>query len=346
MKRKVLALLMAATMVLVLGACGSSSSTEATTTAADTEVETEGTTAQADTSDTSAAASTGDTITVGWLAQDMANESQSYSARVAEELAPDMGIDLVVYDQAGDAQTATEEITTCISQGVDVIIINPADPLAAVPALMEAKEAGIYVGLFSSDLAEESQQYRDFFCGTNDTDAGEMAAQAIMDEFPDGCNVVIVGGQAGHDATVKRGDGFDAAVEGSNLNVLERQDCDAYSTEDAMAIMEDFIVKYGDQIDAVFCHWDNGATGVINALENAGMEGVYVVAVDGCAAGYDQVMAGTQAVCISQSFEDMVEQSLECAVAAVNGDSYEQINWIPLTTVTSENVNDLPYPEW
>lgn len=48
-----------------------------------------------------------------------------------------------------------------------------------------------------------------------------------------------------------------------------------------MAIMEDFIVKYGDKIDAVFCHWDNGATGVINALENANMDGVYIVAVDG-----------------------------------------------------------------
>lgn len=285
-------------------------------------------------------------FTLGWIVQDMANESQSYACRIAEAQAEEMGIDFTYYDQAGDAQKATDAINNCIAQGVDVIIINPADPQAVVPALMEAKEAGIIVGLFSSDLAEEVQEYRDFFCGTNDTMAGEQAAQAIIDAFPDGCNVVEIGGQSGHDAQVKRSDGFAKGLEGSNINVLASQNCDAWATEDCLAIMEDFIVKYGDQIDAVFCHWDNGATGVIKALENANIEGVYVVAVDGCAAGYDQVKAGTQAVCIGQSFNNMVATSLECAQAAVNGEDFEVLNWIPLDTVTAENVDSLPYPEW
>jgi ribose transport system substrate-binding protein len=56
-----------------------------------------------------------------------------------------------------------------------------------------------------------------------------------------------------------------------------------------MNIMDDFIVKYGDQIQGVFCHWDNGATGVIGALKNANMTDVFVVGVDGCRAGFDQV---------------------------------------------------------
>lgn len=285
-------------------------------------------------------------IKVGWIVQDMANESQSYACRIAVEKAAEMGLDLTYYDQGGDAQKAADAVATCIAQGVDAIIINPVDPKAIVPSLMEAKDAGIIVGLFSSDLAPESQQYREFFCGTNDTMAGEQAAEAIIANFPDGCNVVEIGGQSGHDAQVKRSDGFAAGLEGSNITVLDAQNCDAWATEDCMAIMEDFIVKYGDSIDAVFCHWDNGATGVINALANAGIEGTYVVAVDGCSSGYDQVKAGTQAVCIGQSFSNMVVKSLENVIAAVNGESYEEINWIPLDTVTAENVESLPYPEW
>ena len=337
MKKKGLALLLTATMICGLAACGKSGGETKTDAAADT-AQTE------DTGDTAAAS--GDGITVGWIVQDMANESQSYSCRIAEEKAKELGINLTSYDQAGDAQKATDAISTCIAQGVDAIIINPADPQAVVPALMEAKEAGIVVGLFSSDLAAESQQYRDFFCGTNDTMAGEQAAQAIIDAFPDGGNVVEIGGQSGHDAQVKRSDGFKAGLEGSNITVLDSKNCDQWATEDSMAIMEDFIVKYGDKIDAVFCHWDNGATGVINALENANMDGVYIVAVDGCSAGYDHVKDGTQAVCIGQSFTNMVAQSLDCAQKAVAGESFEEINWIPLDTVTSENVDSLPYPEW
>ena len=345
--KKMIALLLATAMVGSLAACGSGSSDTTTEPESSTEAstQTDSTDAAEETTGDDTAAS-GDAIKIGWIVQDMANESQSYSCRIAEEQAAQLGLDFTYYDQAGDAQKATDAISTCIAQGMDAIIINPADPQAVVPALMEAKDAGIVVGLFSSDLSEENQQYRDFFCGTNDTMAGEEAAQAVIDAFPDGCNVVEIGGQSGHDAQVKRHDGFEKGLEGSNITVLDSQNCDAWATEDAMAIMEDFIVKYGDQIDAVFCHWDNGATGVINALQNANMEDVYIMAVDGCAAGYDQVKAGTQAVCIGQSFSNMVAKSLECAQAAVNGESYEEINWIPLDIVTADNVDSLPYPEW
>lgn len=338
--KKPIALLLALVLVVGMVACAAKDSGEKPET--NPPVENTGESEGDSKGDSSAA----EKISVAWVVQDMANESQSYACRIAEEKAAEFGMNFTYYDQAGDAQKCADAVEKCIAQGVDAIIINPADPQAVVPALMEAKEAGIVIGLFSSDLASESQQYRDFFCGTNDTMAGEQAAQALIAAFPEGCNVVEIGGQSGHDAQVKRSDGFKSGMEGSNINVLAQQNCDAWATENAMSIMEDFITKYGSEIDAVFCHWDNGATGCINALQNAGIEGVYVVAVDGCSSGFDQVIAGTQAVCISQSFSNMVEQSLQCVQQAMNGESFEEINWIPLDTVTAENVDSLPYPEW
>ena len=76
------------------------------------------------------------------------------------------------------------------------------------------------------------------------------------------------------------------------------------------------------------------------------MDDVYVIGVDGCSAGYDQVKAGTQAVCIGQSFSNIVIKSFDCIKAAKNGEAYESVNWIPLDVVTMDNVNELPYPEW
>jgi ABC-type sugar transport system substrate-binding protein len=38
-------------------------------------------------------------------------------------------------------------VSTCIAQDYDVIFINPNDINAIVPSLMEAKEAGIIVGM-------------------------------------------------------------------------------------------------------------------------------------------------------------------------------------------------------
>jgi len=204
----------------------------------------------------------------------------------------------------------------------------------------------VIVRMFLSDLAGGSPEYRGFFLGVDDTMAGQTAGQAFVDHFTDGATIVEVGGQAGHDAQIKRHDGFMEAIEGSNITLLDSQNCSGWVTADAMAIMEDFIVKYGDQIQGVFCHWDNGATGVIEALKNANMTDVYVVAVDGCRAGYDQVKDGTQAVCIGQSFTNMAIKSLECAKAMLEGGSYEAINFIPLDVVTADNIDTFPYPEW
>ena len=286
------------------------------------------------------------TYKAAFITQALSNESQAYSWKQLQQYAPEYGFTVDVFEGQNDVQNEAKAVSTCIAQGYDAIFINPSDINAIVPSLMEAKEAGVVIGMFSSDLPAESQQYRDFFCGVDDTMAGQTAGQAFVDHFPDGATIVEVGGQAGHDAQIKRADGFRQVIDGTNITLLDSQNCSGWVTADAMAIMEDFIVKYGDQIQGVFCHWDNGATGVIEALKNAGMTDVYVVAVDGCRAGYDQVKSGAQAVCIGQSFTNMAIKSLECAKAKLTGGTFEAINFIPLDVVTSENVETLPYPEW
>ena len=341
MSKKILVLLLALMMVVGVFACApvTAPATEATQAPAADTAATEATEAPA--ADTAAK-----TYKAAFITQALSNESQAYSWKQLQQYAPEYGFTVDVFEGQNDVQNEAKAVSTCIAQGYDAIFINPSDINAIVPSLMEAKEAGIVVGMFSSDLPAESQQYRDFFCGVDDTMAGQTAGKAFVDHFPDGATIVEVGGQAGHDAQIKRADGFRQVIDGSKITLLDSQNCSGWVTADAMAIMEDFIVKYGDQIQGVFCHWDNGATGVIEALKNAGMTDVYVVAVDGCRAGYDQVKAGTQAVSIGQSFTNMAIKSLECAKAKLEGQAFEAINFIPLDVVTKDNVETLPYPEW
>ena len=323
MYKKILVLLLALMMVVGVFACKPAATTEPAASADGTK-----------------------TYKAAFITQALSNESQAYAWKQFQQYCGEYGFTMDVFEGQNDVQNEAKAVSTCIAQGYDAIFINPSDINAIVPSLMEAKEAGVIVGMFSSDLPAESQQYRDFFCGVDDTMAGQTAAQAFIDHFPDGATIVEVGGQAGHDAQIKRHDGFVQGIEGSNITLLDSQNCSGWVTADAMAIMEDFIVKYGDQIQGVFCHWDNGATGIIEALKNANMNDVYLVAVDGCRAGYDQVKAGTQSVSIGQSFTNMAIQSLKCAQAMLTSQTFEAVNFIPLDTVTKDNVEILPYPEW
>ena len=254
--------------------------------------------------------------------------------------------------------TAPSEIYTLslhdalpISQGYTAICMNPTDPSALIPAIQEAKEAGIIIGLYSSELPEgfATTEYRDFMCGTNDVLFGEIAAQTLMEAFPDGCNVVEVGGQSGHAAQINRHDGFFNTIDDS-INVLDAQDCQEWASEDAMAIMEDFITKHGSDIQAVYCHWDVGLTGCIEAMKASSdidVANVYTIGVDGCAIGFDQVKEGTQSLCIGQSFTQMTIDAFDCITKIMNGETLEtDVVWTEPQIITADTINDYPYPEW
>src|SRR5208337_1594406 len=230
-------------------------------------------------------------VKAAFVISNMANESQAFSSKQFLKFGSQYGFDMYTYDAKGDTQAESQIVTNCIAQKFKVIFLNPNDISAIVPSIIKAKAAGMIVGMFSSDLAAENQKYRDFYAGVNDTMAGQQAAGAFKKAFPNGAKIVEIGGQAGHDAQIKRHDGFngDKGIMGSKIQVLDYKACQQWATDQAQAIMEDDITKFGDQIQGVFVHWDNGATGVIEAAKAAGIKNLFIVGVDGNRAGYYQV---------------------------------------------------------
>jgi ribose transport system substrate-binding protein len=287
-------------------------------------------------------------VKAAFIVSNMANESQAFSAKQFLKFGAQYGFDMYTFDAKGDTQAESQIVTNCIAQKFKVIFLNPNDINAIVPSLIKAKQAGLIVGMFSSDLSPANQKYRDFYAGVNDTMAGQQAAQAFIKHVPNGANIVEIGGQAGHDAQIKRHDGFngDKGIKGSNIHVLDYQACQQWSTDQAQTIMENDIVKYGKQIQGVFVHWDNGATGVIQAAKAAGLTGLYIVGVDGNRAGYYQVKSGDQAVSIAQDFVVMTKKDLELAQKVVAGQKVDPINFVPLTVVDKDTIASFDPPEW
>ena len=240
-----------------------------------------------------------------------------------------------------------EAIEMAVTKGMDAIFISPSCIVSIVPALEKAKEAGLIVGMFMSELPPEYHHLRDFWVGSDDYSAGKQAGEFVAAAFPEGANFVEVGGWDGHNAQIKRHDGFRAGIEGSNIVELDSQNCTSgWFAQEAMTIMENFIAKYGNDIDIVFCHWDNGASGVIEALHNAGMHDVFVIGMDGNSTGYYQVKDGHQWLSVGQNFTGAVKKSLENAKILLEGGTVPEENIIPWDMVTLETINSFPWPEW
>ncbi len=281
-----------------------------------------------------------------FVISNMANESQAFSAKQFLKYGTEFGFDLQTFDAKGDTQAESQIVTNAIAQKAKVIFVNPNDINAIVPSLMKAKQAGVVVGMFSSDLAPANQKFRDFYAGVNDTMAGEQAAQAFIKQFPNGAKIVEIGGQAGHDAQIKRHDGFNKAIKGSKIQVIDYKACTQWSTSEALTIMENMIVKYGKEIQGVFVHWDNGATGVIQAAKAGGLPNLFIVGVDGNRAGYVQVKNGDQSVSIAQDFVLMTKTDLGLARDKLAGKKVQPINWVPLAVIDKDSVKTFEPPEW
>jgi len=280
-----------------------------------------------------------------FITQSLTNASQAFSAKEFERLMGDYK--LVVSIAGGDVDDNIASIERAIADKMDFIFINPNDIHAVIPALTRAREAGIIVGLFSSQPPEDVADYPyDFFAGSDDVKGGIQAGEFVSSQFPSGATFVEVGGQAGHIAATSRHDGFREGIA-SNIVELDSQFVPGpWVADEARGIMEDFLVMY-DKIDIVWCHWDHGAGGVIEAAQAAGrLDEIFIIGYDGNETGYAQVRDGLQALSVGQSFTNMAKKSLENARKMLDGGTVEKLNWIPVDMVTIDTWNTFPWPEW
>lgn len=286
--------------------------------------------------------------TVAFLPGQLANPSQAFLWKMIQKHAAEYGFEAIVLDGKGDVQEQAKTVNNAVAQGVDAMFVNPNDAIAIAPSLAAAKEAGVVVSIIMAKPGEGTEDSVDFYVAVDDILGGKVAAEAIMAAFPDGATGVEIGGQAGHDAAVRRHDGFAAGIEGTNITVLDYQNPQQWDTAQAQAIAEDMITKYGDQIQFVFCHWDNGATGVINALKAAGgMEDVLIIGVDGNKTGFDQVETWPNYISIAQNAETIAVTSMEYANFFINGDAAAKFDVVvPFDVITKDTIGNFTAPEW
>jgi ribose transport system substrate-binding protein len=284
-----------------------------------------------------------------FITQDLSNASQAFSAKEFERLMGDHNAEVII--AGGDVADNIANIERAIADKMDFIFINPNDIMAIIPALENAREAGIIVGLFSSQPPEDVPNYPyDFFAGSDDVKGGIQAGEFVMSQFPDGANFVEVGGQAGHIAATSRHDGFRQGADTSKIIELDSQFVQGpWQSEEARNIMADFITKHGDAIDIVWCHWDNGASGVIEAVVAAGIDPkeIFIIGYDGNSVGYQQVKDGLQALSVGQSFTNMAVESLKMARVIYDGGTVpNKLNWVPVDMVTIDSIDNFPWPDW
>ena len=224
-----------------------------------------------------------DLITVGFA--QTGSESGWRSANtesMKEAFSEDNGFKLVFNAADNKIEAQIAAVRSFITQGVDAIVIAPIVEDGWDDVLTEAKDAGIPVILEDRTLTSPEDLYAawvglDF--KLEGTKAGEWAATT----FTEPTNMVVLEGTTGSAPANDRAEGFDAAIEGSQITKIDSQTGN-FTRAEGKTVMEGFLQKYGkDGIDLVYAHNDDMALGAIDAIEAAGLvpgTDIQIVSID------------------------------------------------------------------
>ena len=220
-----------------------------------------------------------------------------------------------------------------IGAGCDAIIVAPNDAGAASGALASAI-GSIPVLSVDTNVGIEGQTC---FVGTSNVDAAKEGGLWAAEQAGEGANAVIIYGQEGDNTSNMRREGYEAACEEAGITVLDALS-GQNTTDGATKTMEDLLNAYPDQIDIVLCHNDDTAIGAMNACKSAGIDDMIIVGFDGNQSAVDLILAGEMVkATVAQQPYEMGYQAVEAALAAINGETVEEVINAPVTVVTAEN---------
>lgn len=277
-----------------------------------------------------------------------AAESHAYvtpANKAFDEAAAAAGATVNRLSQEFDVQKGTDQLTTCVSQGADGIVLWPLDPQAYIPGMIAAKDAGIPLIIINSPMDAAAEEYYDSFTGPDVYEEGELSGEALNEVLGGTGKVVIIAGQAGNGTTIGRTDGFTDKLKelGSSIEVLQVVNAD-FDQQKALEASRDLITRFGDDIDGVYANDDTMALGFIDAWLESGRSADSlppIVGINGQVQAFDLIKAGQYYATIVQSPAEDGKLAAETIIKLIKGESVDKRLPIPLTVVTSENVESV-----
>ena len=253
----------------------------------------------------------------------------------AQSAADEAGAELIVSDAQNDTAQQQDDIQNFITQQVNVILVNPVDSDAVVPAIEAANQANIPVialdrgasgGEIASTIASDNVQ------------GGNLAGEELIRLVGSG-SVAQLEGIPGAEPARDRGQGFQEAIDAqSSVEVVASQTAN-FDRAEGLNVTEN-ILQANPGIVGIFAQNDEMALGAVQALGGSAGEEVKVVGFDAIEDALSAIQDGTMNATIAQQPEVMGSLGVENAISIINGESVEENIPVEVQLVTQENVSE------
>ena len=267
---------------------------------------------------------------------------------------------ITIVDGANDQATQTGQIDNFITQGVDVLIINPVNSSSA--ASITDKVVGADIPLVyinrEPDADEEARWSENgwnvTYVGCDARQSGTMQGEILVDLGQEKVDlngdgkiqyIMIEGDPENVDAQYRTEFSVKALVDaGWEVDELDDQ-VGNWDQATAQQLVANSLSAH-PETEVVFCNNDAMALGALQSIDAAGRkvnEDIYLVGVDALTEALEDVLAGTMTGTV---FNDHIAQSHGAADAAINfvtgagNDYYIGCDYVKVTADNAQSVLD------
>ena len=258
-----------------------------------------------------------------------------------ESAHPELKIVLVTANSASEQANDLEDLVAI--HNMDALVILPFESAPLTGPVRNVKRRDVFVTVVDRGLSEEGIE--DVYVAGNNAEMGRVSGEYIKEALNGSGDIVVLRGMP----TVideQRCDGFMAAIEGSNINVLDHQYAN-WNRDDGFTVMQDFLSRF-PKIDAVWAQDDDIAIGVIQAVRQARrQDDLFIVGGGGMKDIIRRVMEGDRLTPVDVLYPpSMISTAMELTALKFISDTPIEGEYIlgsPL--ITEENAEQYYFPE-
>jgi ribose transport system substrate-binding protein len=290
-------------------------------------------------------------ITIGYSSPSLNAPFYVVLSQYIEVYAEAYGMKFVMADGQDDIIKQITSMEDLISSGVDIMILNPLDYKALVPAVNAATESGVPVFIVDSQI-DEAADFVTSVQASNEGNGWLIGEWAVNKLSHAEIHAALISGSQGNPVgQAKRLGFFEGFTEtqlmsrGNSVLNIVAQGWGNWTLLGGIEAMEDILSAHPD-VNLLVAENDAMAMGAMKAIEEAGKaEQVLIVGYDGQKEAYELIREGRYGATALNSPKELARLVVESVVRYKNGERLDKVVHTPAVLITEENVDRYNDPE-
>ncbi len=233
--------------------------------------------------------------------------------------------DLIYSNANQDASQQQSQMEAALTDGADVVVLDPVDSASAASMVQLAKQQDVPVVSYDRLILDTPDVAA--YVSFDNVKVGQLQGEALSKKLADDGNpngpIVRINGSPTDNNAKLFGEGAAAAFSQAGVQVAKEYDTPDWSPDQAQTEMDQAITALGKTgFKGVYAMNDGTAGGAIAAMEAAGVDPTTVPTTgqDAELDAVQRILAGSQFMTVYKATRPEAETSAKIAVALAQGD--------------------------